>query len=132
MAAASKPTFSPATKLIVASNLAVAGAIWHLIRKGETGQFIQTEQEMVQHSIEATLNDFDKLVEKLFPAAHQQDSAKPSSRHAATHARSIRRISGPGECDHCGIVAAWPPLNSHEFRVIYIGYCSPQCPIEIS
>ena len=68
MAAASKPTFSPATKLIVASNLAVAGAIWHLIRKGETGQFIQTEQEMVQHSIEATLNDFDKLVEKLFPA----------------------------------------------------------------
>jgi hypothetical protein len=70
MAAASKPTFSPATKLIVASNLAVAGAIWHLIRKGETGQFIQTEQEMVQHSIEATLNDFDKLVEKLFPATH--------------------------------------------------------------
>ena len=68
MAAASKPTFSPATKLIVASNLAVAGAIWHLIRKGETGQFIQTEQEMVHHSIEATLNDFDKLVEKLFPA----------------------------------------------------------------
>jgi len=71
MAAASKPTFSPATKLIVASNLAVAGAIWHLIRKGETGQFIQTEQEMVHHSIEATLNDFDNLVEKLFPAAHQ-------------------------------------------------------------
>jgi hypothetical protein len=70
MTAASKPTFSPATKLIVASNLAVAGAIWHLIRKGETGQFIQTEQEMVQHSIEATLNDFDKLVEKLFPATH--------------------------------------------------------------
>ena len=70
MAAESKPTFSPATKLIVASNLAVAGAIWHLIRKGETGHFIQTEQEMVQHSIEATINDFDKLVEKLFPATH--------------------------------------------------------------
>ncbi len=70
MAAASKPTFSPETKLIVASNLAVAGAIWHLIRKGETGQFIQTEQEMVQHAVEATINDFDKLVEKLFPATH--------------------------------------------------------------
>jgi len=70
MAAESKPTFSPETKLIVASNIAVADAIWHLIRKGETGQFIQTEQEMVQHSIEATLNDFDKLVEKLFPATH--------------------------------------------------------------
>ena len=70
MTAESKPTFSPTTKLIVASNIAVADAIWHLIRKGETGHSIQTEQEMVQHSIEATLNDFDKLVEKLFPAAH--------------------------------------------------------------
>jgi hypothetical protein len=70
MTAESKPTFSPATKLIVASNIAVADAIWHLIRKGETGHSIQTEQEMVQHSIATTLNDFDKLVERVFPATH--------------------------------------------------------------
>jgi hypothetical protein len=65
-----KQAFSPATKLLVASNLAVADAIWHLIRKGETGHFIQTEQEMVRHSIAATIIDFDKLVETVFPTAH--------------------------------------------------------------
>jgi hypothetical protein len=70
MSEESKLTFSPATKLLVASNLAVADAIWHLIRKGETGHFIQTEREMVHHSIATTLNDFDKLVEELFPATH--------------------------------------------------------------
>jgi hypothetical protein len=65
-----KHEFSPATKLLVASNLAVADAIWHLIRKGETGYFIQTEQEMVRHSIATTIIDFDKLVETVFPETH--------------------------------------------------------------
>ena len=62
------PKFSPEAKLIVASNVAVADAIWHLIRKDEKGTHFQTGTQMAEISIATTLRNFDSLVEKCFSA----------------------------------------------------------------
>jgi hypothetical protein len=64
-----RPTFSPEAKLIVASNIAVADAIWHLIRKDENGTHFQTGTQMAEISITSVLRNFDSLVETCFPNA---------------------------------------------------------------
>ena len=61
-------TFSPETRLIVASNIAVAEAIWRLIRKDVRGQPFEDDSEMVRKSIATALKNFDSLVSKSFPA----------------------------------------------------------------
>jgi hypothetical protein len=63
----SAPSFSPEAKLIVASNIAVAEAVWALSRKGESGHF-ESNSQMVQKSIAIALKNFDSMAEKLFPA----------------------------------------------------------------
>jgi hypothetical protein len=65
-----RPTFSPETKLIVASNIAVAEAIWRLIRKDDRGQPFEDDAELVRTSIGTALRNFDALVAKNFPAPH--------------------------------------------------------------
>ena len=67
MSAENRPTFSPETKLIVASNMAVAEAIWRLIRKDDRGQPFEDDAELVRKSISSALKQIDALVAKNFP-----------------------------------------------------------------
>ena len=54
----------------MASNIAVAEAIWRLIRNDDRGQPFEDDSELVRTSITTALKNFDALVAKSFPATH--------------------------------------------------------------